>query len=60
MNKLQISYLQQALWKLQAAQNLINLAFGRTDVGQMYDKDIEALLQDIEADMAELHDPIDK
>lgn len=58
MNREQISYLQQALWKLQAAQKLVELALGDTDAGQMYQTDIAAVMEDIESDLAESSLPV--
>lgn len=57
MDTQKISYLQQAIWKVQAAQTLIKLAFNGTDVWQMYESQFEELILDIESDIAELYDP---
>lgn len=53
MNRQQISYLQQALWKLEAARKLVELALGDTDTGQLLTTDITGIMEDIESDLAE-------
>lgn len=49
--------MQQALWKLEAAKQLVEQALGDTDAGQLLTDDISEIMEDIEADIAESFTP---
>ena len=51
-----IGLLQQSLWKLEAAKNLIEQALGESDATQLTNAAIEEIMEDIEVDIAELWD----
>lgn len=57
MDRKQISYMQQALWKLEAARQLVRLALGDTDAAQLLTTDISGIMEDIESDIAESFTP---
>lgn len=52
--KEKISYLQQAVWKLESAKDLVWSALDVTDVASETAQRIQALIDDLNADLDEL------
>jgi hypothetical protein len=52
MDARQVSYLQQALWKLEAAKKLACMALGE-EQGQYYMIVLERVMEEIESEIAE-------
>lgn len=47
----QVSKLRNAQWMIRQASNELRAALGGTDIGDEYDSQIKALLQDLELDI---------
>ena len=59
LNRKQLSLLQQALWKIEAATTLVNAALGGTDVGDDYASRFNELMEDLVGDLAENSEMVD-
>lgn len=50
-HKEQISYLQQARWDLEKARANITFAKGNSEVGKIYIRDIDGLIENVQEDI---------
>ena len=53
LTRKQLSYLQQALWKIETAKALVAVALDGTDVGSDYAVQFDELMDELTADLAE-------
>lgn len=59
MTRKQLSYIQQAVWKLDTARNLVEQSLGGTDVGDKYAALFDVLMDELIADLAENSETVD-